>query len=276
MFPLLPVADTEYGDETIAHDPALPLLIYAGPFAYSSSYRIQLVNAEPRSAVATPSPGSGSRASFPIKFSSEKDGEYSVRLSFQIRDENGNIPDIAIRPLRSAQALEPPLALEHVPSGLFRFGIDVSEFARLKPGKYSIRVVFLSDKNDAVVSSPGFGKERPLTIELKTTGLTSDQRKIDVQQAARFYLRDRDYAKAEKLSDAARALDGLSVGAWEVRGEALLAQNRSREAEEAFKKALQNVKFASHPGLRPPVEESAEHISKYLKKIGATGTGYKK
>jgi len=280
MIPPMAIIDTEYGDETIAHDPALPLLIYAGPIAYSSSYRAQLVNAESiaaaRSAGATPSPGPGSRTSFPIKFTSEKNGEYSVRLSFEIRDENGNVPDIAIRPLRSAKELEPLLALEHVPSGLFRFGIDASEFAKLKPAKYSIRVVLLSDKTDKVVSSPGFGKERPLTIELKTTGLTSDQQKIDLQQAARFYLRDRDYAKAEKLSDAARALDGLSVGAWEVRGEALLAQNRSREAEEAFKKALQNVKLASHPGLRPPVEESAEHISKYLEKIGATGTGHKK
>ena len=280
MIPPMAIAETEYGDETIAHDPALPLIIYAGPIAYDSSYRVQLINsgaiAAARSAGATSSPGSGPRPLFPINFRSEKDGEYSVRLSFEVRDEKGNIQNIAIRPLQSAKELEPSLALEHVPSGLFRFGIDASEFARLKQGKYSIRVVFLSDKTDEVVSSPGFGPTKPITVELKAVDLTGDQRKVDLQQAARFYLRDRNYAKAEKLSDAARTLDGLSTGAWEIRGEALLAQNRMREAEEAFKNALQNLKIAGHPGLRPPVEESAEHISKYLKKIGPTGKRQKK
>ncbi len=275
MIPPMAIADTEYGDETIAHDPALPLIIYAGPIAYDSAYRVQLINSEPiaaaRSAGTTSSPRSGPRPLFPINFRSEKNGEYSVRLSFEVRDEKGNIQNIAIRPLRSAQELEPSLALEHVPSGLFRFGIDASEFAKMKQGKYSIRVVFLSDKTDEVVSSPGFGSTKPITVELKAVDLTGDQRKVDLQQAARFYLRDRNYAKAEKLSDAARTLDGLSTGAWEIRGEALLAQNRMREAEEAFENALQNLKIAGHPGLRPPVEESAEHISKYLTKTGPTG-----
>jgi hypothetical protein len=260
--PALPVAQAAYGGGVpIAHDPSLPLLIYAGPFAYSLSYQARLVN--PESGATTDSKPSS------ISFSSDKEEAFSVVLSFEVRDEAGNIEQIAIRPLRSAQDLEPPLALEHLPPQLFHFGIDAAELAKLKSGIHFIRAVFSAEQGADTGSAAAATQTTPLTVELKSSGLTSEQRKIDLQQAARFYLRDRDYAKAEALADRARALDARSVGAWELRGEALLAQNRLPQAEEAFKTALRHTKGGSRLSVSSPGEESADRISKYLEKLRA-------
>ena len=269
----IPVALPEYGGEVVAHDPTLPLLINAGPTRYSATYHVRLTNGGSASSSPVATEDAARSASgqqtFPISFSSSTGDSFTVVLSFEARDEQGNVEAVNIRPLRSAQELEPSLALEHAAPDLFRFGIDPAELSKLKPGKHSIRPVFSPAKSGEAVSSSPTGAVKPLTIELKPTGLTSEERKIDIQQAARFYLRDRDYAKAEKLVEAARNLDGLSVGAWEMRGETFLAQNKLPQAEEAFKTALANSRMVKHPGLSAPREEGPEQISKYLEKVQA-------
>jgi hypothetical protein len=266
---------TEQGG-SVVHDRSLPLLLrvrLANPVAANARMQNEVVNApldtdqSQKSASVKPEEPGPRPSPIPIpslRISSSGEPKEMIRFSLQRTD--GTPINVTVRPLRSTEFPAGALVLDGTSNPQFFYGIDQTALATIAPGRYSIRAI-LSRKNAAPGEWAGEVQSAPLSIDLRSGELSAAQQIVDVQQAGRFYLHDRDYAMVEKQAAALLQLDKISVSAWELRGDAFLEQGKLDEAEKAFREALRNAELHTQSNIPRPLREPPQWLYQRLDKI---------
>jgi tetratricopeptide (TPR) repeat protein len=253
---------------TLVHDRSLPLFLrvnVGNPRADNAQHFTQL-----QAARSANSSGQSGTARQPRPVETIRLGTaqrpLAALFSFEVRNANGDLEKVTVRPLRDTSFPNASIILSADERPDFLFGLEAGELSKLSPGRYVIRAVLTNDRAESGAWR-GRVQSEPLTLDLKNADLTKEQRYKDTLQAGRFYLHDRDYDKMEAQASALLKIEGLSVSAWQLRGDAFVAQNKLDQAEQAYKEAIKIAEKQGQPGVPDPLKEPPQHLYRRLQKV---------
>jgi tetratricopeptide (TPR) repeat protein len=262
---------TEHGGPVV-HDRALPMLLrvrlgnpVAANIQMQNAVAAQPLDSDPKRKSAKTETVPTFRPS-PVPSITLNSSGKMLPLSFGAWDSTDKPVNVSVRPLRAAAFPSGPVVLDGTANLQFYFGIDEGELTKLAPGKYVLRAV-LSRENAARGEWSGRVESAPLPIDLRAGGLSVSEQLIDILQAGRFYLHDRNYAMAEQQAATLLSLDKVSVSAWVLRGDAFVEQGKLDEAEKAFNEALHNAQQHSESTVPRPLREPPDWVYERLEKV---------
>lgn len=264
---------TEHGG-AIVHDRTLPLLLrvrLGNPVAANVRLQNQVASQQPerieddKSGNAQSQATPANRLSSPVPALTIASADASSLLSFEIHDASGKPTNLSVRPLPATQVQSGALILDGAENPVFYYGIDEAELSKLPPGKYSVSAVLSRPAQSGKWS--GSVQSGPVTVDLRSGGLSTAERLVDVHQAGRFYLHGHNYPMVEKEAGILLELDKFSVSAWDLRGDAFLDQGKLDDAEKAFREALRNAERGSQSNIPQPLREPPEWLYQKLDKV---------
>lgn len=147
-------------------------------------------------------------------------------ITFSVTDSKGKVVSWKVRPLAASADESGGFALDGTRSAGLFFGSDARTISKQPEGDYIVR------------ASCGRSVSDPIKVTIKKLALDK-QGESQIGREGRYYVLDKDFAKARPYAEELIRRDNRSVDGWCLMGEVLEGLGDTGEAVEAYNKAYQ-------------------------------------
>jgi tetratricopeptide (TPR) repeat protein len=195
----------------------------------------------------------------PVYTLGSKDRALSELIGFDVTDGEGKNVALKVRRLASTSKAREALKLSGADAQFLEFGIDPSEFGRLKDGKYTLRAFIDTTKEKGMWNAMAASEPVAFTLVKSADAPDAESEDERLKHTGLFYLLDEEFLKAKDVAQKRINMDKAAIGGWVLLGEAEDGLGRHREAYDAFRAALDRYNEKKAKG-----EEAEDLVPTYV------------